>query len=114
MTVIRSDRGARRPGISRSRRASSDRASLRTSVFRGVGMLRVLGQLDRSTDRSTIAGGFVLVSVACLIHAWQTCRAAGGPGVGAFRAWLACHEMMARRCLADGGRSPLYDFAELA
>ena len=44
----------------------------------------------------------------------------GGPaddsplGVGDFRTWLACREMLARRCTVDDGRSPTYGYAELA
>jgi hypothetical protein len=67
------------------------------------------------TERvSKIAGGFVQVPVASMMACWRACQAAGGPGVGAFRAWLACHEMKARRCLADEDQASTYDFAELA
>jgi hypothetical protein len=63
---------------------------------------------------STIAGGFVLVPVGSLLACWRACRSPGGPGVGAFRAWLGCLEMRTRRCLVDGERSPTFDFPELA
>jgi hypothetical protein len=62
---------------------------------------------------ATIAGGFVLISVAGLIAAWRVCRQAP-LGTGDFRAWLAAHEMAARRCAANRDRSPTYAFAELA
>jgi hypothetical protein len=61
----------------------------------------------------TIAGGFVLVPVASLIGAWRGCRSAP-LGIGDFRAWLACHEMKARRCVVQEGRAPTYAYAELA
>jgi hypothetical protein len=63
--------------------------------------------------RATIAGGFVLISVAGLIAAWRACRRAP-LGTGDFRAWLAAREMVARRRAADRDRSPTYTFAELA
>jgi hypothetical protein len=60
-----------------------------------------------------IAGGFVLVPVRQLLFAWRACRRSP-LGVGDFRTWLACQEMLARRCTLDDGRSPTYGFAELA
>jgi hypothetical protein len=66
------------------------------------------------TERvSKIAGGFILVPIAGLMRAWRACQAKP-LGMGAFRAWLACHEMKARRCQFDEDRAPVYDFAELA
>ena len=62
---------------------------------------------------SKISGGFVLVPVASLMTAWRACRARP-LGIGDFRAWLACREMVARRSAIGVGRSPSYDFAELA
>jgi hypothetical protein len=67
----------------------------------------------RTATTGSIAGGFRLVSVASLIACWRACRAAP-LGIGDFRAWLACFEMKARRCLAEEGRAPTYSFAELA
>ncbi len=61
----------------------------------------------------TIAGGFVLVPVASLIGAWRGCRSAP-LGIGDFRAWLACHEMKARRCVVQEGRTPAFGHPELA
>jgi len=61
----------------------------------------------------TIAGGFVLVPVRQLLVAWRACRQSP-LGVGDYRTWLACREMLARRCTLDDGRSPTYGFAELA
>ena len=69
-----------------------------------------------SSTPSTIAGGFVPIGVASLMAAWRACRAAP-LGIGDFRAWLAVHEMRARRPAAGRGaapRSPSYGFAELA
>jgi len=61
----------------------------------------------------TIAGGFVLVPIASLIGAWRGCRSAP-LGIGEFRAWLACHEMKARRCVVQEGRTPAFGHPELA
>jgi hypothetical protein len=67
-----------------------------------------------STEKAgRIAGGFVLVGVPALMTAWRACRARP-LGIGDFRAWLAAHEMVARRCAANRDRSPTYTFAELA
>ncbi len=60
-----------------------------------------------------IAGGFVLVPVQQLLTAWRACQR-NPLGVGDFRTWLSCREMLARRCTIDDGRSPTYGFAELA
>jgi hypothetical protein len=69
-----------------------------------------------STEKSDrIAGGFILVSVPALMRVWRTCRARP-LGIGDFRAWLACHELVARRCHVhrDRDRSPRFGVAELA
>jgi len=60
-----------------------------------------------------IAGGFVLVPVRELLFAWRACRQSP-LGMGDFRTWLACREMLARRCALYDGRSPTYGFTELA
>ena len=60
-----------------------------------------------------IAGGFVLVPVSELMHAWRACRSRP-LGIGDFRTWLACREMVARRCLASESREVRYGTAELA
>ena len=66
------------------------------------------------TERtSKIAGGFVLVSVATLISVWRACQSKP-LGIGDFRAYLACHEMVARRCTLEDDRPASYSFAELA
>ena len=71
-------------------------------------------QVSGSTSTgASIAGGFVLVSVASLMAAWRSCRSAP-LGIGDFRAWLASLEMVARRCMVEQGRAPTYGFAELA
>src|SRR3954466_767542 len=63
----------------------------------------------------TIAGGFVLVPVRQIMAAWRACRRRP-LGVADFRTWLACREMLARRCTLDRdrGRSPAYGIAELS
>jgi hypothetical protein len=63
-------------------------------------------------DRS-ITGGFVLVSLPTLMAVWRACQTKP-LGITDFRAWLACHEIMARRCTAHHGRVPVYSFAEVA
>ena len=66
------------------------------------------------TERtSKIAGGFVLVSVASLMACWRSCQSRP-LGIGEFRAYLACHEMVARRCTLEDDRPASYSFAELA
>jgi hypothetical protein len=64
---------------------------------------------------SKIAGGFVLLNVAALMIAWRACQARP-LGIGDFRTWLACHELVARRCRIHEtrDRSPSYHVAELA
>jgi hypothetical protein len=61
----------------------------------------------------TVAGGFVLIPVRQIMATWRVCRR-GPLGMGDFRTWLACREMVARRCTLDDRRSPTYGFAELA
>jgi hypothetical protein len=68
---------------------------------------------ETTAARPSIAGGFVLISVASLMTAWRACRSAP-LGIADFRAWLACREMAARRCLAEEARAPAYSFEELA
>jgi hypothetical protein len=66
-----------------------------------------------ATVGSRIVGGFVLLNVAALMTAWRACQARP-LGIGDFRAWLACHELEARRCVLGEGRAPSYGVAELA
>lgn len=61
----------------------------------------------------SIAGGFLSINVSALMAAWRACRSKP-LGTGDFRAWLACHEAVARRCAVDRGRVPVYGHAELA
>jgi hypothetical protein len=60
-----------------------------------------------------IAGGFVFLPVAGLMHAWRACRYRP-LGVGDFRAWLAMREMVARRQAMPDGREAAYGLDELA
>jgi len=66
-----------------------------------------------TTTGTRIAGGFVLLNVAALMTAWRGCQARP-LGIGEFRAWLACHELEARRCGLGEGRAAIYGVAELA
>lgn len=63
----------------------------------------------------TIAGGFVLIPVRQAMAPWRACRRRP-LGVGDFRTWLACREMVARRCTLDRDlvRAPAYGLAELS
>jgi hypothetical protein len=69
-----------------------------------------------STEKAEkIAGGFVLVNVPSLMRAWRGCRT-NPLKTADFRAWLACHELVARRCRIHEtrDRSPSYRVVELA
>jgi len=74
-------------------------------------MATSVGAESRATQK--IAGGFVLVPVDQIISTWRACR--HSPlGIGDFRTWLACHEILARRCNHRDGRSPDYGYRELS
>jgi hypothetical protein len=60
-----------------------------------------------------IEGGFVGIASQELLRVWQACMD-GRPGIGGFRAWLACREMVARRQGVGRDRAPVFDVAELA
>jgi hypothetical protein len=64
-------------------------------------------------QNSKIAGGFVLVPIACLMAAWRACQTSP-LGIADFRAWLAAQEMKARRCKLNDDRPAAYSIAELA
>ncbi len=70
-----------------------------------------VGAKPRTTRK--IAGGFVLVPVVLVISAWRACRSSP-LGIGDFRTWLACHEILARRCTQQRDRSPDYGYRELS
>jgi hypothetical protein len=76
----------------------------------GEGREMVHLEVERATR---IAGGFVLVPVVELMHAWRASRSAP-LGIGDFRVWLAMREMVARRQALPEGREPAYGLAELA
>jgi hypothetical protein len=77
-------------------------------------MVRASVEIPRSkAAAASIEGGFVLVGAASLMAAWRACRTRP-LGVGDFRAWLACREMVARRCSLVDGRAAAYTPAELA
>lgn len=68
---------------------------------------------DSRSAAGSIAGGFVLVSVASLMVAWRACRVRP-LGTGDFRTFLACLELRARRCGLQEGQVAAYGLAELA
>jgi hypothetical protein len=68
--------------------------------------------LAANDQTTSIAGGFVLVPVSQIIHAWNACRKKP-LGIHHFRAWLAAREVLARRQDAHE-RIPNYTAAELA
>ena len=76
-------------------------------------MVGSAGMLAIAPRPAAIAGGFVLISVASLEVTWRRCRRRP-LGLGDFRAWLACHELVARRGRIEGDRAPVYDHSELA
>ena len=108
-----------RPGIDPARRASSDRAPSHTSGLpgpphaarrRGVHVsVHARGAGRSAGDRRGVRPR----PGPAAPLAWRACRRSP-LGVGDFRTWLACREMLARRCTLDDGRSPTYGFAELA
>ena len=59
------------------------------------------------------AGGFVLIRAEHLVGAWFAMRE-GEISLYDFRVWLACHELVARRCQIAKGRKPHYRVGELA
>ncbi len=76
-------------------------------------MVASMGTLAAAPASGPIAGGFVLVPLGSLVAAWRSCRRRP-LGPGDFRAWLACHEMLARRARPGIDRAPGYGEAELA
>jgi hypothetical protein len=61
---------------------------------------------------SSIAGGYVLVPCAEICRAWAAYRSKK-IRLYDLRVWLACHEMIARRCTLQRGRSPRFAEIEL-
>lgn len=59
------------------------------------------------------AGGFQLISVVQLCLAYHAYRS-GAIRLVDLRAYLACHELVARRCLLQRGQKPRYGLEELA
>jgi hypothetical protein len=68
---------------------------------------------DRAASAAPIAGGYVLASSASLMATWRACQSKP-LGIGDFRAWLACREMVARRCAVGPDRGFEFGFDELA
>ena len=52
----------------------------------------------------TIAGGFVLIPVRRIMATWRACQQSP-LSIADFRTWLACREMLARRCTLDHVRA---------
>jgi hypothetical protein len=76
-------------------------------------MVRTIEQFTAPPTAAAIGGGFVSIPVGHLLPAWFACQGIE-IGIGEFRAWLACHEMVKRRGFAPEGTQPTYGFAELA
>ena len=57
-------------------------------------------------------GGFIFVRVRTLLVAWIRFKR-GDITLYDLRLWLACHEMLARRCQVKGDRLPTYTEEEL-
>ena len=79
----------------------------------GTGSMALSMRAETVAAPQTIAGGFVLVPVRQIMAAWRACRRRP-LGVADFRTWLACREMVARRCTLEHGRAPAYGLAELS
>jgi hypothetical protein len=67
----------------------------------------------RATTVASIVGGFVSIPVGQLLAVWFACQGID-LGIGHFRAYLACHEMLKRRAFAAKHVQPTYGFPELA
>jgi hypothetical protein len=76
-------------------------------------MVRTSEQFNAPTTTAAIVGGFVSIPVAHLLAVWFACQGID-LGIGEFRAWLACIEMVKRRTFARHGAQASYGFAELA
>jgi hypothetical protein len=76
-------------------------------------MVRTSEQFNAPTTNAAIVGGFVSIPVAHLLAVWFACQGIE-IGIGEFRAWLACIEMVKRRTFARDGAPASYGFAELA
>ena len=86
------------------------RAAACLPIVGGTGMVRAT---MTEAPTATIAGGFLLLDVRQVLATWHTCKAPT-LGIGAFRAYLAAREMVARRRAIGEGRAPAYSAAELA
>ena len=115
-TRSRPSRELRRSGCARDRGTSPPRGPR----SRAVASLRVHGPAARGPKARglmslsatagprvprRVAGGFVLLPARTLLNAWHRCRTRP-LGVGDFRTWLACREMVARRCALGEGQAP--------
>jgi hypothetical protein len=69
--------------------------------------------IGQDRQAASIAGGFVLIPVAQLLAAWFACQGLE-LGIGHFRAYLACYEMLKRRAFAAKHVQPSFGFLELA
>jgi hypothetical protein len=76
-------------------------------------MVRNTEQSNAPTNTPAILGGFVSIPVAQLLAVWFACQGLE-LGIGHFRAYLACHEMLKRRSFAPKHVLPSFGFPELA
>jgi hypothetical protein len=70
-------------------------------------------QFTAPPNTAAIVGGFVSLPVRHLLAVWFACQGLD-LGIGHFRAWIACHEMVKRRSFAPQGSPLSYGFPELA
>lgn len=75
-------------------------------------MVRTTEQFTATPNAPAIGGGFVFIPVGHLLAVWFACQGLE-LGIGEFRAWLACIEMVKRRSFARDGTQPTYGLAEL-
>jgi hypothetical protein len=76
-------------------------------------MVRSTQEFTAPTTPAAIGGGFVSLPVTQILAVWFACQGID-LGIGEFRAWIACIEMVKRRTFARDGTQPTYGLAELA
>jgi len=68
---------------------------------------------DWYTEQRKPHGGFCFIHAESVLTVWQS-LVCGDLQLRDVRVWLACHEMVARRCRVEPGRRPRYGLEELA
>ena len=114
--MIRSVRCARRAWVETRLAVRPCFAARRapTSHLGGLGDGPYFRAVQRAANHTAaIVGGFVSIPVSHLLAIWYACQGID-LGIGEFRAWLACIEMVKRRTFARHGTQPAYSLAELA